>query len=223
MAQQAIQINVAELQADPSLPGKSLLAVGGSVGSDAIVLTPAGPGLQVLIDGVPYGRFTPDGSIWVYAQTGDDNVQLAGPIQLPAVLNGGLGDDRLFSGNGPSILLGGEGNDWLQGANGRDVLIGGPGADRLSGGPGDDIVIDGPTAYDADPIALIGISREWGRQDLAQSERVRHLLDGGGLNGSVRLDMGSVVNDTDPDILLGISSDDWLLIGANDQRRPGAK
>ncbi len=71
-------------------------------------------------------------------QDGDDN------------LDGGLGNDTLFSGTGndqleggrgADILRGGSGNDRLEGDLGADQLFGGGGGDWLDGGSGDDVYV----------------------------------------------------------------------------------
>ncbi len=70
---------------------------------------------------------------------------------LPAVLDGGAGDDALAGGDGRDALTGGAGADALDGGAGDDALRGdgpgltpGGGADRLTGGAGADVVDCGP-------------------------------------------------------------------------------
>ena len=59
-------------------------------------------------------------------------------IDLPAIVSGGDGADRVRSGTPADTLLGGAGNDQLTGGDGADVLDGGVGVDLLDGGAGDD-------------------------------------------------------------------------------------
>ncbi|MCB1761109.1 MAG: hypothetical protein KDI68_15165 [Gammaproteobacteria bacterium] len=54
-------------------------------------------------------------------------------------IDGGSGDDLLWSSSGDDWLAGGEGDDQLAGGWGADTLVGGSGADRLQGGFGDDL------------------------------------------------------------------------------------
>lgn len=84
------------------------------------------------------------GSFEVNAGPGDDSVQLAPDVPVPATLRGGAGNDRLVGGAGNDKLIGGPGNDVLYGRGGNDWLFGGPGNDRLVGGPGDDVLNGGP-------------------------------------------------------------------------------
>jgi RTX calcium-binding nonapeptide repeat (4 copies) len=50
---------------------------------------------------------------------------------LPAMIDGGPGDD---------LIVGGPGDDTIDGGPGQDILAGGPGADVLRGGSGEDLV-----------------------------------------------------------------------------------
>jgi hypothetical protein len=67
----------------------------------------------------------------------------------PATIQGGPGNDaiytswgadRLIGGDGDDRLSGGPGNDGLDGGPGRDTIYGGDGADRLYGFDGDDLL-----------------------------------------------------------------------------------
>ena len=99
--------------------------------------------------------------IVIYANGGDDRVQIAGGISLPVTAFGGAGDDRLKAGGGTCILIGGSGDDVLLGGSGRDVLIGGSGADVIGGSGADDILVAGSTAFDGNLAALGLIAAEW--------------------------------------------------------------
>jgi hypothetical protein len=66
---------------------------------------------------------------------------------VPDYVDGGAGDDTMWSGDGTDTLLGGTGNDALNGERGADQLDGGSGADTLSGGDGDDL-LDGGAGID---------------------------------------------------------------------------
>jgi hypothetical protein len=190
-----------------------LLAVGGTTGNDAILVKAGGGGTQVVLGGVTFGPYAGVTSLALYGQAGDDNLEVK--LKLPALLDGGAGNDTLTSGAGDNILLGGAGNDQLFGNAGRDLLIGGLGADLLRGGKGDDLVIGGTTDFDANQAALDAIMAEWTRTDAGATYNVRigHLRDGtsGGLNGSYRLNATTVHNDGAIDELRGDQDNDWFF------------
>jgi hypothetical protein len=71
-------------------------------------------------------------------------------------LNGGIGDDLVYGGNGADTLLGDAGNDRIYGAQSNDALGGGTGSDQLYGGSGNDN-IDGGAGND---VLLGGIGAD---------------------------------------------------------------
>ena len=206
------------------------LIVGGTTGADTIVIKPADTSgdLAVSINGATVGVYHATGQIVVYAQAGDDNVQMQTAkigkatvwVSTPAILFGGDGNDTLsVSGStAGNILEGGAGNDTLIGGGGRDILIGGAGADVLRGGAGDDILIGGTTDWDANLTALASLRAEWGRTDLTYQGRINHLTGAvsGGLNGSYFLNAQTVHDDNAADQLFGEGGTDWFLIGVLD-------
>jgi len=211
-----VQVVVAALLTDPCDTTKQALFVGGTTGRDVFVVSPVGTTgtVEVRIDGVLVGTYSPTGRLVVYAQAGDDDVTVAGSITLPAWLYGGDGDDRLKGGGGHDVLLGEAGDDLLVGGGGRDFLIGGTGADRLVGNADDDILIAGTTAFDGNTTALCAVMAEWTRTDRTYEQRIANLRDGGGHNGSYRLNTTTVFNDTAEDVLTGGSGLDWFLFDA---------
>jgi hypothetical protein len=100
-----------------------------------------------------FSDFDPNLPVQMFGGNGKDKLEdqynLAGPSRL---LDGGAGDDILYSYVGNDVLIGGDGNDELDGGVGSDELRGGPGndlmygdrykddwgADILDGGPGFD-------------------------------------------------------------------------------------
>jgi hypothetical protein len=125
---------------------------------------------------------------------------------VPAAEEAGLHRDR----GGCRWLDGGDGDDRLKGDGGHDVLLGGAGADRIVGNA-DDILIAGATPFDASPAALCAAIDEWTRADKTAEQRVDHLRNGTGYNGSVRLDASSLFSDADADVLTGGSGYDWFV------------
>ena len=104
-----------------------------------------------------------------------DHATNSGGLSIPAVVDGGLGDDHLKGGGGGTVLIGGGGNDRLIGGGRRGILIGSAGSDDLVGGGDDDILIGGRTLYDsgrdedklANDAALIRLLAEWSASDSA--------------------------------------------------------
>jgi len=223
-ASMMVTVMVAEVQPDPSSPGSSVLAVGGTTGADTVsISTGDSPGQFVVsINGSVVGTFggspgQPLDGIVVYAQSGNDVVTVAGNITLTAWLYGGAGNDQLKGGGGNDVLLGGSGDDLLTGGQGRDILIGGIGADRLVGNADDDILISGFTAYDADRSALAVLLGTWTNPVLSYQDRIA-TIQGGTLPNSVHLGSDTVGNDGAPDLLTGTSGLDWFWFeSANDR------
>lgn len=147
----------------------------------------------------------------VFAQAGNDDVQIAGSIDHSAWLYGGVGNDRLKGAAGDDVLLGEQGDDLLAGGSGSDLLIGGLGADRIVGNGGDDILIAGLTSYDSNETALCHVMHEWTRTDLEYDERLAHLAIGDGLNDGFVFNASTIFNDTSEDILTGSSGLDWFV------------
>ena len=128
-----------------------------------------------------------------------------------------LGSVTLDGGEGNDVVFGGSKNDSLIGGGGRDLLIGGSGIDVLNGSAGDDILIGGTITFAINmPVALTAIMKEWtGTGDLAT--RQSHLLNGGGLNGTSKLNSTTVKNDTGAkDSLTGGDDTDWFFQSAGD-------
>lgn len=64
-------------------------------------------------------------SIRVTGHAGDDVITIDRPIALPAILDGGLGKDRITGGIGRAVIIGGAGADVLAGLSGSDLMISG--------------------------------------------------------------------------------------------------
>src|SRR5262249_4229325 len=88
---QQVTVTAAALQDDPRNPGQTMLVVGGTTADDTIVITPVGNtgAVTVTLNGVSLGDFAPTSRLVVYAQDGNDDVQVAGSISLSAWLYGG--------------------------------------------------------------------------------------------------------------------------------------
>jgi hypothetical protein len=68
-------------------------------------------------------------SLDIATEGGTDAVTIFIPV--PAILDGGDGDDTLTGNSGADVLIGGLGNDTLKGAGGADDLQGGAGSDTV--------------------------------------------------------------------------------------------
>jgi uncharacterized delta-60 repeat protein len=219
----------------PSLPaavtGVSDLVVTGTTGHDKIAFIPgAVPGeVAARLNGVVVGRAQAPSRLVAYGLGGDDDIEVAGSIAVPAWLYGGVGNDRLRGGAGHDVLLGGSGDDLLVGGGGRDLLIGGLGADRIVGNADDDILIAGWTMLDDDAAALAAVMTEW-TSPRTYSQRVANVSGltvdgtdgssfGGRANGNSFLTvggLGATVRDDDAaDVLTGSAGTDWFLFNAD--------
>jgi Ca2+-binding RTX toxin-like protein len=183
----------------------------GGEGHDSIY---AGPGRDFAWGGAG------DDKIWggggndvIDAGSGNDMVRAGRGIDI---VRGGAGSDRLRGGNGNDVLLGGDGADLVHGGMGHDLVIGGSGEDVVEGAVHDDILIGGRTIHDEDNDALMAVIAEWGR-DASIDERIDNLVNGGGRNGDLTLDAGSVLNDGVHDDLWGSYSTDWFITFSDDQ------
>jgi RHS repeat-associated protein len=215
-ATHAIVIEPAGVQPDPLDPDCTALFAGGTSGNDSIQLSPGASAgtIEVFIEGVSQGTFSPTCRLVVYGMAGDDDIQVDGGVSLPAWFYGDGGNDRLKGGAGHDVLLGGFGDDLLIGGSGRDLMIGGRGADRLIGNNGDDMLIAAFTDYDAIDSALMAIVAEW-TSARDYDTRVRNLSDGSGsadrLNGDVFLNAETVHDDDSADLLTGAAGRDWFF------------
>ena len=86
---------------------------------------------------------------------GNDTGTVDRSVTIPAIVDGGAGNDTLRGGAAPAVLLGGDGKDDLAAGLGRSILIGGNGSDKLKGSNADDILIGGSAAHDANEAALL--------------------------------------------------------------------
>lgn len=136
----------------------------------------------------------------------------------------GTSKNDTVRGNGlNNVLFGGAGSDLLLGLAGRDLLVGGSGTDTLTGDDDDDIVIADLTTYYSesakvlDRLAIAAIMAEWVRTDVVYSQRVNNLRNGGGLNGTFKLNNLTVLTDgTAVDMLSGGTALDWFWKSGSD-------
>jgi PKD repeat protein len=212
-ATHSIEIKAAGVLPDPTDPTKTALFVGGTTGDDTIRVIQQGTSgnYEVTINGRSKGVFAPTGRIIIFAQGGNDSVNVPNSLPLPVEMYGGDGNDTMNGGAGADLIVGQAGNDQLGGGAGRDILIGGSGLDRLDGHADDDVLIGSATIHDGNFAALHAIQAEWLRTDANASIRSSHLLDGTGLNGpAAKLDAASIIDDGVADFLSGASGENFL-------------
>ena len=205
-------------QTDALDPSLRTLVVQGTPGNDTIRFNPGGgkgSTVKVTVNDVAAGTFSPTGRLIAHGGAGDDDIQEASGLSLPAWLYGEDGNDRLNGGGGNNVLLGGAGDDLLVGGGGRDLLIGGEGRDLLIGG--DDLLIPGTTAFDANDMALAAITAEWtsGRSYNDRVANLRGTGSGPRANGNFFLTVSgpdaTVFDDDEFDVLTGGSGMDWFF------------
>jgi hypothetical protein len=218
----------ASLQTDPVNPALSELVVDGSSTGGVDIHVNAvhdGRDIRVQIDGAQqhYQNDFPAAGIsrlLVQAGPGDNHIQVADNVHVPALLMGDYNNDHIDAGGGVSVLVGGEGDDHLEGGTVNDILIGGAGSDHLQSHAGDDILIPGTTDFDTNVPALFAIMNEWGRSDEPYLQRVANLSNGTvngvspngtGLNGSNFLNASTVHDDGSGDLLEGGAGLDWYF------------
>jgi RTX calcium-binding nonapeptide repeat (4 copies) len=132
---------------------------------------------------------------------------------------GGSVRDALTGDGGANVIVGNGGDDLIRGGGGRDILIGGDGRDDLNnkaGNPGT-IYVDGITAASVStPAALKALRAEWTRTDANDAQKKAHITNGGGLNGSVKLNATTISNDVDVDIIHPGTGVDLIFLHTGD-------
>ena len=78
-------------------------------------------------------------------QFGQPNME-AGGTRMSDYVDGGDGNDTIYTGANNDYILGGNGNDYLDGGDSNDVLVGGAGSDFLVGNAGTDVLVGGTTS-----------------------------------------------------------------------------
>jgi hypothetical protein len=198
-----------------------VLMVEGTDANDTVTLRPGSSAGSVIaiVNGATAGVFSGVNLIVVSTHGGADSISIqrtgAVSLSIPAMIDAGAGNDSIAAGLSTSgnVLFGGAGSDSIQGGSGRDILIGGLGSDVLRGGGGEDILTGGLMQFDFTPAVFAPIMSEWTRTDATFDIRLRHLigLDSGGLNGSVILTPGNMLDDRTRDSLFGELDQDWFF------------
>lgn len=202
------------------------LHIVGTSGDDQVVVIQQGNGMLRVLGSFlpePEGRtydVSAANAIVAVLCEGDDNMVIAGNVQLPALIDAGSGNDTVQGGGGNDIILGRDGDDELNGGGGLDILIGGRGADRLVGGPGSDLLFGGVFASNTDG----GDPIESFRDDATDLQAVQALWLNPGAPIADRADdienldafFSKLFDDQANDELTGMDDDDWFLLFAGD-------
>jgi hypothetical protein len=215
-----------------TIDGKQVLFIVGTNEADRVHVVQQGNGnVVVQANFLPGGRRTfsePIDEIRMYLCAGDDRGTVAASVAIPALLDGGLGNDELNAAGAPAVILGGAGIDSLVGSGANDLLIGGTGQDRLVGNGHEDILIGGDTSYDftedddvlAQQAALLSILAEWNsdRSLDARQANINGTGIGPRLNGDNFLThLVTVFDDGEIDKLTGSGGTDWFFVFAGDE------
>ncbi len=149
--------------------------------------------------------------IVAYLGDGEDQMTVSTHVNIPTVIHGGRGDDRLDGGGGPTVLLGEQGDDRLDAGSGPAILIGGIGMDRLGADRAGGILIGGSTSIDVDDQALLTRLLNW-------SSATSFAIRVANFTNSV-----VVLDDSQEDQLTGGKERDLLFAGLGDMLRKATK
>lgn len=122
-----------QLLPDPESPGQQLIYINGTSGNDTISVAKTNLGFVVRMNNKVSLDLDATSRILVYGGDGHDKIALPTSIPLSAVVDGGMGNDSLWGGNGADLLLGGDGNDVIYARGGTDTVYGGLGNDTIIG------------------------------------------------------------------------------------------
>ena len=125
------------------------------------------------------------------------------------------GTDNLTGNSLGGILIGGGGTNTITGGTGASLLIAGTGVATINGGSGGDLIIGGSTTYDSNFAALDTILAEWQSSD-TYATKISDIKNGGGLNGTNTLNLGTtVVDNLAANVLTGADGGkNWYFKGA---------
>jgi hypothetical protein len=141
-----------EVPATATLSGSTLL-VEGTSGSDYIVVRQSGSTISVDGTSIKSGSSYVSSlaasrvrMVYVRGYAGNDTINVS-TLNIPTMIWGGAGNDRIYGGNQSDYIYGDQGNDTIYGYGGNDRLTGGDGNDFIYGGAGNDWV-SGDTGND---------------------------------------------------------------------------
>ncbi len=139
----------------PAVIEKQIIELVGTTGNDRFNFSFNDTGqITVHNQSQHLGSFDPlfVAAIAINALAGNDRVFVDRAVSIPIRVEGGPGNDTIWTGSGNDVINGGpgrdqifagEGNDIIDGSDGNDGLFGGPGDDTISGGNGNDLICSG--------------------------------------------------------------------------------
>jgi phospholipase C len=178
-----VSIGMAYLQPDANSVGKNVLVVLGTEGNDHIQINTTGNGsqIEVRIASTHFDQTFPLAQIsriQVFGQAGNDHIEIAPSVTLPAMIFAGDGNDHIETGAGNTVVVGGQGNNHIEGGAGFNLLIGGTGNTHIEENGGQAIEIAGTTLYDANIEALTAIENEWANTAHTLAARIHNISTG---------------------------------------------
>jgi Ca2+-binding RTX toxin-like protein len=129
------------------------------------------------------------------AGAGDDVVDLTSLRYSygNVTIDGGDGNDVIWSSSGDDVLLGGRGNDTIRGGAGKDYVFGGSDQDDLDGGLGTDVLQGGSGNDRLTDLSGNGVLDGGAGDDTITDGWGRNLIAGGSGNDTIRLGGGADV------------------------------
>lgn len=206
-------IDVQQVAVGEAFGRNRVLLVGGTPGDDRIhVQLVSNQWLRVQLNRVEIARveLRSVASLAIFGAEGNDTITLE-RVPIPAILDGGFGDDYLRGALAADVLLGGPGDDSLWGGAGRNFLIGGLGADTLNGGAGDELMVAGTTSFDQHFAALLSLLDEWSDPAANYDARLSQLRQGDGAHPAWALNAITVQADGAKNMLRGGEGRDWYF------------
>lgn len=160
--------------------------------------------------------------------TGDDLIQAGDAVGGTVnVLSGDAGVDTLTGGGHTDRLFGGAGNDIMSGGDGNDLMDGGPDDDTLTGGPGTDVYRSSDTGVNgtdgADTMNGDGTDVS---SYASRTTPVNLSLDGVANDGAPgerdnNIGIGQLIGGSGPDVLTGDARASTLSGGPGDDQLDG--
>ena len=146
----------------------------------------------------------------VFGGDGDDDLTTDRRLNIPLIMFGGNGNDKLRGGTAGDYLDGGAGDDRLHGEGGNNILVGGLGADRLQGDDGEDLLISELLIENlgtTDPDSLL---QAWSLSNRSMGDRIADLVD----------DLAAaIIADGAADDSNGFKGNDWYFSQLTDRHR----